>query len=59
MNNKKIIYYSIAILAAIVVLKIMVAISWKLILFSLIGLGIWFLMDKIIKPQMKKYKLLN
>jgi ABC-type bacteriocin/lantibiotic exporter with double-glycine peptidase domain len=59
MNSKKIMTYSIALLAAIIVLKIMVSISWKLILISLFGLGLWFLVDKVIKPQIKKWQELE
>jgi hypothetical protein len=55
MDTKKMMYYSVAALAVIILLKIMVAISWKLIMLSLIGLGAWFLIDKVVKPQIKKY----
>ncbi len=59
MDTKKMMYYSVAALAVIILLKIMVAISWKLIMLSLIGLGSWYLIDKVIKPQMKKHGLFD
>lgn len=58
MAKKKIISYAIIALATIIILKIIIAISWKLILLSLFILGVWFTIDKIIKPQLKKNKLL-
>ncbi|RKZ90301.1 MAG: hypothetical protein DRQ43_11470 [Gammaproteobacteria bacterium] len=59
MNKKKIMIYAIAVLAAIIILKIIVAISWKLILLSLIILAAWFTIDKIIKPKIKHKLLIN
>jgi len=53
MNTKKILLYAIAALAAIIIVKIIVAISWKLILLSIIILVGWFTIDKVIKPKMK------
>ena len=53
MNTKKILLYAIATLAAIIIVKIIVAISWKLILLSIIILVGWFTIDKVIKPKMK------
>ena len=57
MNTKKIIIYAISALAAIIILKIIVAISWKLILLSLIILAIWFAFDQNLVPKKIKQKL--
>ena len=59
MNAKQMMYYSIIVLAVIIMLKFLVAISWKIIVFSVIGLTLWYLVDKIIKPQIKKTGLLK
>lgn len=55
MNSKKIMIYSAAALGIIVLLKILVAISWKLIIISVVGLGLWLMVDKIIKPRYHKW----
>ena len=58
MNTKKLISYAIIALVAIIILKIVIAISWKLILLSLFILVGWLVFDKIIRPKMKDNKLL-
>lgn len=50
-------FYAIAVLAAIIIVKIIVAISWKLILISLIVLAIWFAFDQNLVPKKIKQKL--
>jgi len=57
MNTKKIMTYAIVALAAIIILKIIVAISWKLIILSLIILVIWFAFDQNLIPKKIKQKL--
>jgi len=57
MNTKKIMIYAIAALAAIIILKIIVAISWKLILLSLIILAIWFVFEQNLISKKIKQKL--
>jgi ABC-type bacteriocin/lantibiotic exporter with double-glycine peptidase domain len=54
MNSKKIMRYLIIALVMIVLLKIMVAMSWKFILFSVMGATLWLLLDQWIKPTLKK-----
>ncbi len=58
MNTKKLISYAIIALVAIIILKVVIAISWKLILLSLFILLGWLTFDKIIKPKMKNNKFL-
>ncbi|MCK5697548.1 MAG: hypothetical protein KAI02_05255 [Gammaproteobacteria bacterium] len=56
MNTKKLIIYAIVALVAIIILKIIIVVSWKLILFSLMILVGWLVFDNIIKPRMKNNK---
>lgn len=59
MNSKNIMMYSFAALAVVILLKIMVAISWKLILLSLIGLGAWFVFNRFIRPKYLKWRAIE
>lgn len=58
-DSKKVMYYSMAVLAVVILLKLLVAISWKLIFLSLAGLGVWFVFGKIIKPKFNKWRELE
>ncbi len=57
MNTKKIKTYAIAVLAAIIIVKIIVTISWKLILVSLIVLAVWFAFEQNQAAKKIKQKL--
>jgi len=57
MNTKKIKTYAIVVLVAIIIVKIIVAVSWKLIFLSLIVLAVWFVFEQNRAAKKIKQKL--